>query len=306
MLPEYYDQFKREYDETLAKLLEEFDSWNAEGHDVESLVAYQQAIIDVCTEMENSWLTSADEIVGGFEQICELLYELSNGRTEAAEDIRIKLRDMHSLFDKCIDRSERKLSLVLMERNEERYLKEWLEFHLMMGADHFYVYDHGSTDGSIEVLQPYVDKGLVELFPVEGEYLPTQISVYNDALKRAKYSTRYLAFIDTDEFLTPMRHETALAAIEDIFRSYEETPFKSPGSCRAGGIGVNWRVYGTSGHKTPAAGPVISEYTHRGPDDLMMNCHVKTICKPLTVRTQVHLVLELNTNLCLRKTVRSQ
>jgi glycosyltransferase involved in cell wall biosynthesis len=177
-----------------------------------------------------------------------------------------------------------RLSAALIEKNEGRYLKEWLEYHLLMGVEHFYVYDHGSTDKSVEVLTPYVERGIVELFDVDGEHHPAQMEAYNDAVERSRGVTKYLAFIDADEFLMPMKHDRAVDAIEEIFDHYEKTPFKFMGSCEAGGIGVNWRVFGTSGHEAPVDGLVTDEYRYRGPDDLMINCHIKTICRPEAVR----------------------
>ena len=288
MLPEYYDLKKKEYIESLEYLIRKLEELSLNSEAPEDLATYQQMVIDTCTSMEDDWLIGVDIIVGAFEEICELLYQASGSPIDVTESIRNKLDSMTGMFDEAFSREERKLSIALIERNEERYLKEWLEYHLMMGADYFYVYDHGSTDGSMDVLAPYVDRGLAELVQVEGEYLPTQINVYNDALKKARYSTRYLAFIDTDEFLTPMKYDRAIDAIEHIFKSYEDTPFKAVGSCAAGGIGVNWRVYGSSGHQTPADGLVIEEYDHRGPDELMVNSHIKTICKPLAVKQIVN------------------
>ena len=288
MLPEFYDRFKKEYQDTLCELKTLFMRKAGEGASVGDLSVFQQRIIDTCTSFENTWLTEDCPITKAFEDICEELYLLSEGDKEASGRIERLLDNAVDLFDRSQDREERKLAIALIEKNEERYLKEWLEYHLLMGADHFYVYDHGSTDGSMEILQPYIAQGIIELFQVEGEYLPTQIRVYNDALKRSGYSSRYLAFIDTDEFLVPMKHDKVTDAIDYIFRSYEDTPFKAVGSCAAGGIGVNWRVYGSSGHQTPAEGLVIEEYHHRGPDDLMINSHIKTICKPLAVKQIVN------------------
>lgn len=180
------------------------------------------------------------------------------------------------------------LSIALIQKNESRYLREWIEYHILQGVEHFYVYDHGSTDESRDVWQPYIDRGIAELKPITGEHHPAQMEAYNDAVKRSRGVSKYLALIDVDEFLVPMKHDRAIDAIEDIFRAYEETPFKFPGSCAAGGIGINWRVYGTSGHQTPADGLVIDEYKYRGPDDMMINCHIKSIVKPECVKTIIN------------------
>lgn len=39
----------------------------------------------------------------------------------------------------------------ILFKNEARYLKEWLVYHQLAGFDHMYMYDHQSTDNSVEV-----------------------------------------------------------------------------------------------------------------------------------------------------------
>jgi len=34
------------------------------------------------------------------------------------------------------------LAVVAILYNEGRYLKEWLNYHILAGVDHFYIYDH--------------------------------------------------------------------------------------------------------------------------------------------------------------------
>lgn len=35
-------------------------------------------------------------------------------------------------------------SICLIIRDENEYLKEWLEWHINQGVEHFYIYDHDS------------------------------------------------------------------------------------------------------------------------------------------------------------------
>ena len=58
----------------------------------------------------------------------------------------------------------RYLSAVAIVKNEGRYLREWLEFQRLMGAEHVYLYDNGSTDSTDEVLAPFVAEGLLPRF----------------------------------------------------------------------------------------------------------------------------------------------
>ncbi|MBR0061311.1 MAG: glycosyltransferase family 92 protein, partial [Selenomonadaceae bacterium] len=69
------------------------------------------------------------------------------------------------------------------------------------GVDHFYLYDNDSMDNQAEVAAPYVKAGLVDYFPYPGKAM--QYAAYNDAVKRFKFQTRYMAFIDGDEFIYP-------------------------------------------------------------------------------------------------------
>lgn len=127
-------------------------------------------------------------------------------------------------------------------KNESLYLREWIEFHRLIGAEHFYLYDNGSTDNYLEVLGPYIKEGLVTLkvWPDTDEGVPhdakwrwvhsTQVPVYEDCIRHA--DTKWLALIDIDEFIVPKRDKTILPLLE----RYEDFP----------AIRLYWHTYGTS------------------------------------------------------------
>lgn len=93
------------------------------------------------------------------------------------------------------------LAIASSMKYEAPYLKEWLEYHLLAGVDHFFIYDHESPDNLAEVAKPYIDAGIVDytLAPSSN----TLIYNYNELLKRFRFQCRYMAIIDTDEFLYP-------------------------------------------------------------------------------------------------------
>ena len=62
-----------------------------------------------------------------------------------------------------------KVAIISQFRDEAKYLKEWIEFHLMVGFDKFYLIDHCSNDNPKEVLQPYIDQGVVVLYRENNE-----------------------------------------------------------------------------------------------------------------------------------------
>jgi len=109
------------------------------------------------------------------------------------------------------------LSICAVLRNEAKYVKEWIEFHRLIGVDHFYLYNNNSTDRLHRTLSPYLRKGLVTLIdwpdiwePIEEELLSfwalsTQIPAYENAIKYTAYKeTKWLALLTTDEFLLPV------------------------------------------------------------------------------------------------------
>ena len=125
------------------------------------------------------------------------------------------------------------LSVCALFKNEARYLKEWIEYHRMIGVDHFYLYNNGSRDRSVDILIPYVKQGLVtlknwpDLIPEGRECCPgewalsTQVQAYENAAKyTALGETEWLAFIDVDEYLVPVHTNT----FAEILEKYKASP----------------------------------------------------------------------------------
>jgi hypothetical protein len=126
-----------------------------------------------------------------------------------------------------------------MFQDEARWLKEWLEYHLLIGVQHFYLYNNFSGDDYQDVLQPYVERGIVELieWPYIGgnTYDAVQCDAYRDALSRARHTAKWLALIDVDEFLVPVKDNDLTSIL---------VPFESDSTI--GGVCAAWVCFGTS------------------------------------------------------------
>jgi hypothetical protein len=158
------------------------------------------------------------------------------------------------------------LAVCAIYRDEGPYLREWVEFHRLVGVERFFLYDNLSTDDHAEILRPYVEEGLVELNP--WPIHPAQIQAYEDCLLRHRGDTRWIAFIDLDEFLfSPLGRP-----LPDVLAGYEQYS----------GVGVNWAVFGTSGHRTRPEGLVLENFTRR--TDRNINKTIKSIVDPSDVR----------------------
>ncbi|MBA3807871.1 MAG: glycosyltransferase family 92 protein [Solirubrobacterales bacterium] len=154
-----------------------------------------------------------------------------------------------------------------MFKDEAPYLAEWIEFHRLMGVEHFFLYDNASNDSSRAVLQPWVDAGVVTLgdcamAPAAGG----QSWVYADGLQRARGNARWVAFIDIDEFLfSPER-----SSLAGVLRDFERHP----------GVVVNWQIYGSCGFHTMPSGLVIENFLTRARASWVRNQRVKSIVDP--------------------------
>jgi len=183
------------------------------------------------------------------------------------------------LSTRCFS-SEKKYDLAICAvfQNEEFFLKEWLEFHKLIGVQHFYLYNNLSDDHSLSILKPYVEKGEVDLidWPVEvrtvREYLDLlQLPVYHHALTQFKEEACWIAFIDIDEFLFPVQDENLVA----FLRHYEDYA----------ALAVNWQVFGTSGLAVlPSQKLIIESLIYKGSEDRDINKTVKLIVQPQRVR----------------------
>jgi hypothetical protein len=159
------------------------------------------------------------------------------------------------------------LCAVTAFQNEALYLDEWLAFCLAEGIEHFLLYDNCSTDNFREVLQPWMDAGIVELidWPLPWKN-GAQVKAFLDALERLRRRSRWVAFIDIDEFLFSPTGKR----LPEVMRRYEEHA----------GVIVNWQCYGTSGHRTRPGGLTIESYTRRARTNWPRNRRVKTIVDP--------------------------
>ena len=169
------------------------------------------------------------------------------------------------------------VAIVAIVKDEAEYLEEWLAFHLALGVDHFFLYDNGSTDGSAELLERYINHGLVTRidWPIGGGQLPA----YNHALRMFGDAAAWLAYFDPDEFLVPLVDDD----IPALLARYPD----------AADIRVPRVEYGFSGHRTRPLGLAIDSYTHVADVlglDPSLPPRVKSIVRPHAVSAiDIHL-----------------
>ena len=129
------------------------------------------------------------------------------------------------------------VAIIACLKTEERYIKEWLDWHIKIGIDHFYLCDNNDSDYPIklcDVIKEYIDKGIVEVFNYNDIH-PIQPHCYNDIYQKYGNLYDWYLIIDIDEFLVIPKTNDDLKKFINTFPKYVDN------------IIFNWRYYGDNG-----------------------------------------------------------
>ena len=166
------------------------------------------------------------------------------------------------------------LAVVAIFKDEARYLREWLDYHLLAGVEHFYLYNNDSSDDYREVLAPYVEEDLITLIDFPGKAM--QIPAYEDALDKFRFECRYMAFIDIDEFIFPKSNHPIVEVVDEILSNHPD----------AAGLVANWQIFGSNGQeKADYSRGVLERFTRReAGSNKTTDDNLKTVVNPRRVR----------------------
>ncbi|HWW83567.1 MAG TPA: glycosyltransferase family 92 protein [Vicinamibacterales bacterium] len=161
------------------------------------------------------------------------------------------------------------LAVVAIVKDEGRCLEEWLAYHILLGCEHFYLFDNGSTDDSQKVLKKFITYGYVTR--IDWPLFPGQIDAYNYAARTFGHLAEWLTFIDVDEFFVLKRHRSLPELLSTVDGDQ---------------LLIFWKMFGHSGHRQRPPGLVIENYTRCEP---RLSPVTKTIVRTDRIRTvQVH------------------
>lgn len=164
------------------------------------------------------------------------------------------------------------LTATCIIKDEAEYMPEWLEYHLLVGVEKFYIYDNGSADNIKDILKPYIDAGIVEYVYWPG--LAMQMPAYKDCVYKHQNDTFWLAVIDVDEFIVP-----AAGLVSDMLQKFEDYA----------AVVLQWLVYGDDGQTKKLPGLVIERFKAHSPFNIQTEM-CKTIINPRRVEpTGIHI-----------------
>lgn len=167
---------------------------------------------------------------------------------------------LNKLFNKSSKEYKYKVSLCGIFKNEAKFLEEWIEFNIVVGIDHFYLYDNNSTDNYMPILKPYIDKGIVELINWPFEH--TQMEAYEHCYQKNRNNTNWLTFLDVDEFVCPRTTDN----IKTWLLNFSNYP----------GVAIYWKQFGSNGKLIHDYNElVIEQYTQCWP---LLGAYTKMFC----------------------------
>lgn len=186
-------------------------------------------------------------------------------------------------------------AVVAITHGELRFIREWVAYHLLIGVEKIYIYDHHNGPELASILSDFIESRKVQLIPWNDDpngWNETQCKAYMNAVRRAKKDgVMWLGVIDTDEFIVVAQDEP----LSEVLKRYKN----------CGALCINWRMFGTSNvWEIPADKLLIETLRYRSKDNDADNRVVKSIVRPECVKgnTNPHVFIlkkgskQVNTN----------
>lgn len=161
-----------------------------------------------------------------------------------------------------------KIALVCIAKNEDRYIDEWINYHLKLGFDDIFIYQNNWRCSSEH---PNVHK-----IEFDGEI--KQLPAYNDFIINQQTNYDWGCFIDVDEYIVLKKHSN----IKELVSEFSD----------ADSIAINWEFYYDSWHYlvNDVNYSVVDRFIMKEP---VVNQHVKVLSK---LKPDIRFTLPHNTN----------
>lgn len=137
------------------------------------------------------------------------------------------------------------IAICAIVRDQNDDLEEWIQYHNSIGIHRFYIYDNGSVPPASNVLQKQMSEGVVIYATINGT--SPQFFAYNKCLVKYSSSHDFIGFIDVDEFVVVAHRGIKIGRVLDHYSDF-------------GGLSLNWKIFGSSGHGVRPAGGVLQNY----------------------------------------------
>lgn len=158
------------------------------------------------------------------------------------------------------------VAISTMSKDENDLLKESVDYHRLIGIQHFHLWDDGSEVPLAETFKEEIKEGIVRVDNIPNNHnLSRQEISQRSSLQEYLRDYKWVGLIDTDEFVVLLNSSTD---IKDYLKEYEQY----------GAVGLNWLMFGSNNH-TKKQKSTIESYTQSMPEHDAC-CLVKSFVRP--------------------------
>lgn len=157
-------------------------------------------------------------------------------------------------------------------KNELHAALEWIAYHKLLGFHGIHIFDNNSTDGSRKLLERLAESQEILHTIWDGNWPGSspQVEAYREAMRRARQEGfDWILFLDADEFIVPYQQSNISDLIGEITKGDEEIS----------AIAINWKTFGSNGHKEYSHDLVIDRFTRCAEGVKSPNNCVKSIVR---------------------------
>lgn len=158
-----------------------------------------------------------------------------------------------------------KVLLCAIAKQENLYIKEWVEYHLKLGFDHITIYDNNEPDGEriSDVVGCYPNVNIIDFRGKHQKSCEMQVAAYNACYKGAG-AYDWVMFMDIDEFLWFKDYNSIKPFLEQHWVK------------KANVIRFHWKCYSDNGKLKYEDLPVMERFTEECKDK-SVNYHMKQL-----------------------------
>jgi hypothetical protein len=163
--------------------------------------------------------------------------------------------------------------MTLLVRNEADIIEANLDYHLAQGVDFVVVTDHGSSDGTDELLRRYEQDGSVAVLREEGEEHHQSVRVTRMAqLALSRHDADWVIHNDADEFWWPLAGSLrdVFAAIPPVYGQIEVQRRNFLPAPDGAGPFYSRLIYRDAQSLNPSGGPLEPKVAHRAHPDVVV------------------------------------
>lgn len=150
----------------------------------------------------------------------QLEQEYEQLRTQHKEDIYSFYANAYKEKEKLM-KFQYYSSAVLLIKDENKYLSEWLSWYQKLGFHHLFIYDNGMIENASDLTNTLDEniRNLVTVIEWKDTYNNIQEDAYNHFLKTYGKQCKWCLFVDSDEFLRFTNHAEN---VNDFLKDYED------------------------------------------------------------------------------------